>query len=136
MTGALDTLLRIRKAAVDQGRTALADCLTTETAALDTLREIEIAIAKETETASEADAGDERVEDFARWLRRARQDRADAERALQAAEAGTLEARAVLAAAQAAMRAVESVIEARAAAEQAASMKAEQNEIDEIAGRG
>ena len=136
MTGALATLLRIRKAAVDQGRRALADCLAAETSALDSLRDIEIAITRETEMASQPAAGDEGVEDFARWLRRACQDRADSERALQMAEAGTQEARAVLAAAQAAMRAVESVIEARAAAGQAAGLKAEQDAIDEIAGRG
>ncbi len=131
----LEQLVRLRRAAVDEARRSLGECLRVESEASAAVIAIETAIQRETEVASSLTAGDAEVEAFAAWLRRIRPKQQAALAAEAEAEATTARARVVLAAARAGLRAAEEMLEKRAAAEHAAEERKAQGEIDEVAGR-
>ncbi|HET7881015.1 MAG TPA: hypothetical protein VFL55_09025 [Acetobacteraceae bacterium] len=131
----LESLLRMRRVAVDDARRGLADCLSAESAAAAEVTAIEAAIEQETEVATCLTAGDLEVEAFAAWLRNMRPRQAAARNSEQEAESATTAARAVLAAAQAAVRVVEEMLEQQAAALQAEAEHKAQAELDEAAQR-
>jgi flagellar export protein FliJ len=131
----LETLLRLRRLAVDQARRGLADCLCVESEAAQAVAEIEAAIGHETDVATNLASDDADVEAFAAWLRRIRPKQHAAHAAEAQAEVATAQGRAVLAAARAAVRAAEQMLEEyEAAAREGAEHKA-QREIDEVAQR-
>jgi flagellar protein FliJ len=131
----LESLLRLRRLAVDQGRRALADCLRLESQAAEAVATIEAAIEHEFEVATRLTSGDAEVEAFAAWLRRIRPKQHAARAAGEQAEAGTTQARAVLAAARAAVRAAEEMLEKHVASRLAEGERQAQRDIDEAAQR-
>ena len=131
----LETLLRLRRLAVDQARRGLADCLRVESQAAHSVAAIEAAIEHETEVATNLASGDAEVEAFATWLRRIRPQQHAAHVAEAEAEAATVQGRAVLAAARAAVRAAEEMLEQHAAARLKEAEHQAQREIDEAAQR-
>jgi flagellar biosynthesis chaperone FliJ len=64
----LQTLLRLRRRAVEEGRRTLAISLDAASIAAEAVREAELAIIRETERATESSGGDNLVEAFAAWL--------------------------------------------------------------------
>ena len=131
----LQTLVRLRRAAVDEARRGLAECLCEEGEAASAVSAIESAIARETEAAGNLAAGDVEVEAFGAWLRRIRPERQAALAAAEAATEAVVQARVVLAAARAAMQAAEEVLAEHAAPARAAAGRRDQAEIDEAAQR-
>jgi flagellar export protein FliJ len=131
----LESLLRMRRMAVDDARRGLAECLRAEGQATAEVAAIEAAIEQEMEVATRLTAGDFEVEAFAAWLRQMRPRQRAALAGEQEAETATMEARTVLAAAQAAVRAVEEMLEQHAAAARAEAERRAQGELDEIAQR-
>jgi nicotinate-nucleotide pyrophosphorylase len=103
----LEPLGRMRRMALDQARTDLADSLRAEEHAAAALARIVEAIRRETGIACSVDGSDAMVERFGRWLRGARVSEGDATAARDAAEQATAHARRVLGAARAAARAAE-----------------------------
>jgi flagellar export protein FliJ len=131
----LESLLRLRRLAVDEARRGLADCLRVESQAAQSVAAIEAAIAHETDVATDLASGDAEVEAFAAWLRRIRPKQLAAHAAEAEAAAATTQGRAVLAAARAAVRAVEEMLEQHAAARLEEAEHQAQREIDEAAQR-
>lgn len=129
----LETLLRVRRAAVDEARRGLAECLRVESEASAAVAAIETAIERETDVAANLATSDAEVEAFGAWLRRIRPKQQSAHVAEQQAETATAAARAVLGAARAAVRATEQMLERHAAAAHAAAERKAQAEIDEAA---
>jgi flagellar export protein FliJ len=135
MADPLQTLLRLRRLAVDEARRGLAESLRQETEASERARTISAGIDRETDLICQAASDDRLVDHFAAWLRRARVEQDEAARALLAAETQSQEARAVLTAGRAAVEAAEALIERREAERVAEEERAEQKRLDE-AGRG
>jgi flagellar export protein FliJ len=131
----LESLLRLRRLAVDDARRGLADCLRAESHAAQAVAEIEAAIEHETDVAVSLTAGDAEVEAFAAWLRHIRPKQHAAHAAEAEAEAATAQGRAVLAAARAAVRAVEAMLEKHAAEQTHEAERRDQRAIDEVAQR-
>jgi flagellar export protein FliJ len=129
----LESLVRLRRLAVDQARRGLADCLRIEEETMHAVAIIEAAIQRETEAASDLAADDADVEAFAAWLRRIRPKQHAAH--LAEAEAETAQARVVLAAARTAMEAAEEMLAKHDAARQAEAERQEQHALDEVAQR-
>jgi len=128
-------LLRLRRMGVDEATRGLAACLRAETEAAAAVRAIDDAIARETEAASDPEAGDHAVEAFAVWYRRARQERDAMVAVLHAAETATAEARTVMAASRTGVRVAEELIDRRDTMREAAAERAEQRLLDEVAAR-
>lgn len=122
----LETLLRLRRLAVDEARRDLAQCLRAEGEAARAVAAIEEAIGRETDAASDLATGGAEVEAFARWLRRIRPKQQAAQAAESAATADTARARALLAAARAAVRAAEVIVAKQALERQAEAERQEQ----------
>lgn len=131
----LETLLRLRRLAVDQARRGLADCLRIESEAAHAVAEIEAAIEHETEVAANLASDDAEVEAFAAWLRRIRPKQHAAHAAEAEAELATAQGRAFLAAARAGVRAAEEMLEEHAAAIREEAEHKAQRDIDEAAQR-
>ena len=131
----LESLLRLRRLAVDEARRGLADCLRVESLADHAVAAIESAIDHETDVATDLASGDAVVEAFAAWLRRIRPKQHAVHAAEAQAEASTAQGRALLAAARAAVRAAEEMLEKHAAAKLAEEEHQAQREIDEAAQR-
>jgi flagellar export protein FliJ len=129
----LKALLRLRRRAVDEARSALADCLRNEDYALHEVATIKAAIEREMQAAASLAAGDAEVEAFAAWLRRMRPRQHAAHMAEDQAEAATARARIVLGAARAAVQAAEEMLAEHEAARLEAAQHHEQQEIDETA---
>jgi flagellar export protein FliJ len=129
----LETLLRLRRLAVDQARRGLADCLRVESEAAQAVAKIEAAIGHETDVATNLASDDADVEAFAAWLRRIRPKQHAAQAAEAQAEAATGQERAVLAAARAAVRAAEQMLEEHEAAIREKAEHQAQGNIDEVA---
>jgi putative NADH-flavin reductase len=127
----LAILLRVRRAALDEARRALADCLAVEAIAAETLTEAEADIVRERMTAASLDADDAAVEAFAAWLRIARgrtdQARASHERFI----AETARARAIVAVAQGSLEIAQTASDQRAVDEREARQRREQLNLDE-----
>ncbi len=134
MPDPLPVVARLRNLAVDEAKSALADCLTAEARAAEAMRLLDAAIAAETDAASDPSGDDQSVEDFSGWLRRIAVDRAAAAAALAAAETRSTEARAVLTASRTAARAMDELLARRDADRQLAADRREQAALDE-AGR-
>ena len=131
----LESLLRLRRLAVDEARRGLADCLRAESQAAEALAALEAAIERETDVAADLNAGDAEVEAFAAWLRRMRPKQQAAHAAEAEAEAATAQGRAILAAARAAVSAVEDMLAEHTAERKAEAQRQAQREIDEAAQR-
>jgi flagellar export protein FliJ len=131
----LESLLRLRRLAVDDARRGLADCLRAESLAAQAVAAIEAAIEHETDVTASLAAGDAEVEAFATWLRRIRPKQHSAHAAEADAEAATARGRAILAAAQSAVAAVEDMLARHAAERMAEAQRQAQREIDEAAQR-
>ncbi len=129
----LEALLRLRRLAADEARSALADCLHNEDVAVQAIAAIEAAIERETTAATSLAAGDADVEAFAAWLRRMRPKQHAAHLAEDQAEAETARARIMLATARTAVQAAEDMLEEHAAARRAVAERRAQNELDEVA---
>jgi flagellar export protein FliJ len=132
----LESLLRLRRIAVDKARHDLADCLRAESEVQARVAAIAASIEHEAEVATDLSTGDAEVEAFAAWLRRIRPTQRAAEAAAEQAAAEAAEARAALAMARAAVRAVEEIQSHHADAARAEAERAAQRELDEAARRG
>jgi flagellar biosynthesis chaperone FliJ len=135
MPDPLNTLLRLRRLAVDEARQALADCLRTEAERAAEMRALDDAVDRETVAACDLAADDKAVEAFAVWLKRTRAERAAAAEALLRAEARTQEARAVLSVGERAKRVVVELQATREVERLAEDLKRDQIRIDEVAAR-
>jgi hypothetical protein len=135
MPDPLNTLLRLRRLAVDEARQALADCLRTEAERAAEMRALDDAVDRETVAACDLAADDNAVEVFAVWLKRTRAERAAAAEALLRAEARTQEARAVLSVGERAKRAVVELQATREIERLAEDLKRDQIRIAEVAAR-
>jgi flagellar export protein FliJ len=134
MADPLETLLRLRRMALDEARRTLADCLREESEATADIRALDDAIDRETNAATDLEADDAAVEAFATWFKRVRQDRASAAEVLSRAETRTQEARAVLTVGQRAARVVEDMLSAQETERREAEAHRDQLAIDEAAG--
>jgi flagellar export protein FliJ len=131
----LESLLRLRRLAVDDARRGLSECLRAEGEAAQAVAAIEAAIEHETDVAASLSTGDAEVEAFAAWLRRIRPKQHAAHAAEAQAGAATAQGRAILAAARAAVSAVEDMLAEHAAERMAEGQRQDQREIDEAAQR-
>ncbi len=129
----LDTLIRLRRASLEEAMRELGTRLAGEAEATAAVARIEAAITAEQNAASRLDAGDAAVEDFGRWLRRIGQERVGAAAARDRAEAETTRVRAVLGVARAALAAAEAEAARRAEQARADALRREQAAIDEWA---
>ncbi|HEX3404930.1 MAG TPA: hypothetical protein VHT74_31845 [Acetobacteraceae bacterium] len=131
----LESLLRLRRLAADEARRYLANCLRNEDAAAHAIAEIDAAIERETDVATNLATSDTEVEAFAAWLRCIRPRQYAAHVAEDRAETETAHARGVLAAARAAVQAAEEMLAEHQAARHVAEDHRAQLEIDEVAQR-
>lgn len=127
----LTTLLRLRQAAVDEARLALAACVREEAAAREALDALDAAADREAAAAARLEAPDRAVEEFATWLRRNRIDRETREQVLILAETRSREARSVLTVSMAAARSLEKLVERRVSERRAQAEARSQRELDE-----
>lgn len=134
MRDPLRTLLRLRNAALDAAKQALADGLLAERRAIDAEHAARDTMRTEEASAMSLDAGDGAVEAFAAWMPRGRQAirLATAERDRRAAH--LVGVRAKLALARAGVEAIASVLDGRACVVRAGESRKGQAELDE-AGR-
>ena len=133
MSDALQTVMRIRKLAVDEAKRALAEALSAEDAARTEAEAAEAQIGIEGEIAADLNSDDGAVEAFARWLPTGR---AIAARTRAAHEQTLLEvarARAGLSAARAAAEAAERLKQRREAEAAVEAGRRSQAAMDEIA---
>ncbi len=131
----LAALVRVRRLALDAATRDLAAALRNEAQAAHVVSCIEQDMQRERAAAEDLRGDDADVEAFGLWLRRARQDLAEAEAMRDQSEAETTRARAAVGAARAALTAAETALEARRAEQRAAAQRREQAAIDEIAQR-
>lgn len=131
----LDTVLRLRRHAVDDARRALTDSLVAATAAEMSAQQLQRDMQAETDRAADVSGDDSMVEAFAAWLPAARQ-RLDAARlAQERQEVEVARCRAELTASRAAMQAVEALIAENRARQAEAREKLAQRSLDEAAAR-
>ncbi len=133
MADALQTVMRIRKLAVDEAKRALAEALTVEDAARREADAADAQIGIEGEIAADLDTGDGAVEAFAAWLPVGR---AQAIRTRAAHEQTLLEvarARAGLGAARAAAEAADNLQQRKEAEAAVQANRRSQAVLDEIA---
>ena len=130
----LDTVLRLRRRAVDDCVVSLAAAIASATGAASVTRAAERSVVAETELASASDGDDSLVEAFAAWLpgahQRITQARADQDRA----EAEVSRCRAGLTACRTALESIEALRDQRRATLEAARAAAEQRALDDRAG--
>ena len=131
----LETVLRLRRHAVDEARRALTDSLVAVTEAEMKAHQIQRDIQLETERAADVSGGDALVEAFAAWLPIARRRLAEARALQDRHEAEVARCRAELTASRAAMQAVEALLAERRAKQAEAQGKAAQRGMDEAASR-
>ena len=131
----LDTVLRLRRHAVDDARRALTDSLVAATAAEMTAQQLQRDMQAETERAADVSGDDSMVEAFAAWLPAARQ-RLEAARSVQERqEVEVARCRAELTASRAAMQAVEALIAENRAKQAEARERLAQRSLDEAGAR-
>jgi len=136
MTGnALDVLLRIRRASLDDAQRALADALRLQQRMQLQSEAEEARYAKETVAALDLAAGDEAVDAFARWLPIGRKAIEMARAAEQEASGRVDNTRVVLGLARAASRAVETLVANRNEEANLIRERKAQREMDETASR-
>jgi len=128
---ALQSLLRLRRIALDDASRRVADCLARERQAEERLAAAELAIARETDVAR-LSLSDAEVEAFANWLPVGRRNQLAAEKDRNQAARETELARATLELARGAVRATETLIEQREAARRQVAERQAQAALDEI----
>ena len=131
----LQTLLRVRRIAVEDGRRVLAASLDASTVATDALRQAERAITLEIERASEPGGSDNLVEAFAAWLPGAKRRVAQARDWQGRQEAEVSRCRADLNACRQALEMLEQLCTERKAAADKERSRQEVLRIDEAASR-
>ncbi len=137
MTGdPLRTMLRIRKATLDEAQKAVAEAYQKEQEASGRAQAAAACLDEEMKAATNIVGGDEAVETFARWLPVGRRTLAHAREVERAATTELDRARAVLGLARAAVAAVESLIEQRRVEERVEEARKEQLILDETGRRG
>ena len=132
----LDTVLRLRRHAVDDARRSLTDSLVAATAAEMTAQQLQRDMQAETDRASDVSGGDSWVEAYAAWLPLARRRLDEARSAQERQEAEVARCRAELTASRAAMQAVEALIAANRTKQAEAREKVAQRGLDEAGARG
>jgi flagellar biosynthesis chaperone FliJ len=130
----LQTLLRIRRQSVEEGRLSLALSLDAASIAAEAVREAELAIIRETERATEA-GGDHLVEAFAAWLPSARRRVTQAIEWQDRQESEVARCRADLTACRQALESLEELHADRLAREAEAANRQEARLLDEAAAR-
>jgi len=130
---ALQTVLRLRRLAVDAAKRELADRLADESEAAALEEAAEAAIRLEAEVATSLYADDSAVEAFAAWLPRGRAALDQARRRREEAELSVTRARAALRIARADQAAVQQVLAAHDAARLAETARRGQAALDEAA---
>ena len=128
----LRTMLRIRQSALDEAQAALAAAYVAEQEAAARVRAATEALDLEMRAATSLSAGDDAVENFARWLPTGRRRISEAHLMLQDATATLDRLRAVLALARAGVRTVETLIEQRRLEQEALRARTEQHTMDEV----
>ena len=128
----LETLLRVRRRAVDEGRRALGISLAAATAAANAVRARELEIARETEHANDPNGEDSLVEAFAAWLPGARQRVTQVLADQDRQEAEVARCRADLTACRTALETLEQLRDSRRATLETARAKHDQRQLDEI----
>lgn len=131
----LETVLRLRRHAVDEARQALTDILVAATEAEMKAHQMQRDIQAETERAADLSGDDARVEAFAVWLPVARRRLAQARAVQERHDADVARCRAELTASRAAVQAVEALLAERKARQVEAQNKAAQRAMDEAAPR-
>ena len=131
----LRTMLRIRRATLDEAQKAVADAYVTERDACAGADAAAATLEHEMKAATSLVGGDEAVETFARWLPIGRQALAQARDAQRTATAELDRARVLLGLARAAVTAVEAMIEQRQAEQRLEDGRKEQLLLDEIGRR-
>ena len=129
----LETVLAVRRASVNDARTAIASAILNEAAAAADENQIATTIQAELDAVSAPDADDAAVEAIGSWLSQARLRQAAARDRRQTAEAMTARARAALAAALTAEEVVCSMIAAEQARARADNDRRAQADLDEQA---
>ena len=132
---ALDTLLRIRRASLDDAERVVADALRRQQQMQAQCEEEEARYAGETLAALDLASGDEAVDAFARWLPIGRQTVAAARAAEQEATSEVDRARILLGLSRAAHRSVELLIEKRNDEARQTQDRRLQHAMDDLAGR-
>jgi len=136
MTGnTLVTIIRVRRAAVDEASLVLGTCIRAEAAASDAVKAAGTAIGRQRRAAEELAADDAEVEAFAGWLKRGRAALEQARTIHERATAETARARATLAAARAALEAAETLHAAQEQQIRADRDRIEQRNLDEAGTR-
>ncbi len=131
----LETLMRLRRAELDEARRALAEVIEAEEAARRARDNAEAAIVEETRIAAQSET-DGDVERFARWLQRGRARLKAAEIALAEAADATTHKRAELNLVRAAVESTENLLERRQSEAEDAQRRAAQRALDDAALRG
>lgn len=141
MTAKLETLLRLRRLAVDDARMALAGCIRDEVTADAALAAADKALERETAAAARMTEQDPKeqnpreqagvAEAFAHWLRHARDRRAALQRQHDLAATRTHEVRAVLSAGRLAVEAVETLIAQQASLRALDDARRDQHALEE-----
>jgi len=131
----LDTLLRLRRLAVQDGMRALAEAIRIEEQACQAQAACAQAIVQETAEARHLADRDATLAGFAPWRARAAQALRDAEAHVAEAGEATQTARAMLGDARGAMRAMELALERRQAATELAVQRSAQHALDDAARR-
>ena len=131
----LETVLRLRRRAVDDVRRTLADAITAADAAHEQANLAEHAIETEAMRAADPAGDDLLVEAFGAWLPAARHRAAQARSHHARLEADIARRRAELQASRTALESIEALIASRAAQRHAAETRRFQRAIDEAASR-
>ena len=129
----LETVLRLRRRAVDECLVALAAGIAAATAAASIARAAERSITDETELASTTYGDDSLVDAFAAWLPAANQRVAQARAGQDRAEAEVIRCRAELAVCRTALESIEALRDQRRATLETARAAAEQRALDDHA---
>jgi len=135
MPDPLDTVLRIRRLAMDDAARILATCLRVEEEARHAADAAEATIGAEGEIAADLSSGDGAVEAFARWLPLGRARAAAARVRHDTATAETARARAGVTIARAATEAALALAERRAAERNLLAERRAQAVLDEVGSR-
>ncbi len=131
----LETVLSLRRRAVDEARATLARRSDEAGRAHTDAAALEHAIEHEAQRASDLDGDDARVEAFALWLPGARTRARQARDRHERLEAEVARARADLAARRTALESIEQLMANRAAEARAEAAREEQRDLDERAAR-
>ena len=132
MVKTLNTLVRLRRFAVDGAKQALAASLHAETKAADAEKAAEETLRREYEAAATLGADDAAVEAFEAWLPAGRKLLGAAQQRNEDARAETAVARAKLSTAMTAVEVVDRLRQSRLAEQQIVTDRAAQATLDEI----